>query len=438
MGYDPEAKMFLADRFVTGTCPLDGCGYDDARGDQCDKCGKLLNAVDLINPVSTVSKSTPVKKTSKHMFIKLNEIEQKLREYLEETLFKDKITSNNTKSIARNWLKKGLDARCITRDLKWGTDVPLEGYESKVFYVWFDAPIGYISITANFTDNWEKWWCDKSLPVENIEFMAKDNVPFHSIVFPCSLIGSGTSWNMVSSLCATEYLNYECGKFSKSRGVGVFGHHAQETGIAADLWRFYLLFIRPEDKDTEFNWNDFQLKINSDLLNNFGNFVNRPLNLLSKFWDGKLPAFSNLNEGDKKFVQNVNTELQSYIENFELCNIKNALRTVLKISSIGNGFLQEHQPWKIRKNDPVTAGRCVSLAVQLVALLVPLMEPFMPTTTADIQNQLGLDSSRKLSLPSIFRPILPAGHKIGVPKPLIKQISNETVELCREKYRGNN
>jgi methionyl-tRNA synthetase len=442
--YDPIADMFLADRFVEGTCPKPECGYEDARGDQCDGCGGLMNPVDLINPRSRVevngkkTGATPIEKMSKHQFIKLDEVSPDLEKWLENGIFKDEKTSKNTKAIARKWLKMGLQARCITRDLKWGTEIPLDDpeYKKKVFYVWFDAPIGYLSITASWTENWRQWWQNPE-NVEYFSFMAKDNVPFHSIVFPSTLLGTGKNWTQVTSLCATEYLNYENGKFSKSRNVGVFGNNAQDTGIDSDYWRFYLLFVRPEEKDSEFNWNDFQSKVNSDLLNNLGNFCNRPLNLVAKFWNGVIPEWEfGLESRDMKLVQDVDDELQTYIKHFELSSIREALRTVLRISALGNGYLQELQPWKIRKADDKRAGQIVSMSLQLVALIVVLIEPFMPETSKKIADQLGFEAGRQYILPEQFLPIIAGGHSIGKPMPLIQKITDEEVADFRVRYAG--
>ena len=246
-----------------------GCGYEDARGDQCDKCGQLLDAIDLVNPRCKFTGCKPIVKTSKHLYIDLTKLSPEIVAHYESV---KSDWSKNAQQITESWLKKGLEPRCITRDLKWGIKVPKEGYESKVFYVWFDAPIGYPSITANYTDEWRQWWFKNDKNVEYYQFMGKDNVPFHSIIFPSFLLGTKKPWKLVDNINGTEYLNYENGKFSKSRGVGVFGNQAKMTDIPSDVWRFYLLYVRPEVCDTEFQWADFQLKNNSELLNNLGNF----------------------------------------------------------------------------------------------------------------------------------------------------------------------
>lgn len=265
-----NCNRFLADRFVEGTCP--GCKYEDARGDQCDGCGHLVNATELIKPRCKVCSKTPVVKASTQFFLDLPKIEPDLRNWAASV---ESGWSTVARSVAKPWLRDGLKPRCITRDLKWGIPVPLDGYRDKVFYVWFDAPLGYVSITKRYTKDYEKWWKPDNANVNLYQFMAKDNVPFHAIMFPATLLAANQGHILVRNIMATEYLNYEDTKFSKSRGTGVFGTDARDTGIPADVWRFYLAYIRPESQDSNFNWVDLATKNNSELLNNFGNFVNR-------------------------------------------------------------------------------------------------------------------------------------------------------------------
>lgn len=268
--YCEHCTKFLADRFVEGVCPF--CAYADARGDQCDKCGKLINAVELKEPRCKTCSKTPVIKSSNHLFLDLPKLTPALETYLNSTMDSNYWT-NTAQVITKSWLKEGLRPRCITRDLKWGTPVPLEGFEGKVFYVWFDAPIGYISIAANYSDDWEKWF--KASNVDYYQFMAKDNVPFHSVIFPACLLGADNGFTLVKHMSGIEYLNYEDSKFSKSRGTGVFGDQAKDTQIDSDIFRFYLAYIRPESMDSTFSWDDMMTKNNSELLNNLGNFINR-------------------------------------------------------------------------------------------------------------------------------------------------------------------
>ncbi|XP_071825552.1 methionine--tRNA ligase, cytoplasmic-like [Apostichopus japonicus] len=430
-----DCDRFLADRFVEGTCPL--CNYDDARGDQCDKCGKLINATDLKNPRCKICNRTPVIKSSDHLFLDLPRLESRLQSFLDKSTTEGDWTSN-AKMITSSWIRDGLKPRCITRDLKWGTPVPLEPYTDKVFYVWFDAPIGYPSITANYTPDWEKWWKNPD-EVQLYQFMAKDNVPFHSVVFPCSLLGCGEKWTLVNHLIATEYLNYEDSKFSKSRGVGVFGNHAEQTGIPADIWRFYLLFIRPESQDSYFNWDDFVLKNNSELLNNLGNFINRGLMFLEKNFGGLVQELK-LEQLDCQLLAAVSQELKQYVSLLEKVRIKEALRHVLNISRLGNQHIQVTQPWVLVKGSPEEksrAGTVTSLCVNISCLLSVMLHPYMPDTSKTIQEQLNASADVNV-LTGDFVCYLEPGHKIGTPKPLFAKIEQAQADQLRNQYAGKN
>jgi methionyl-tRNA synthetase len=272
---EPKHQSFLADRFIEGECPI--CHYEDARGDQCDKCGSLLDPDKLIKPRCKVDGTTPVLKKTKHTYISLDKLQPAIEKFTKEAYAKGNWSSNGV-AITSSWLTEGLKPRAITRDLKWGTAVPAEipGYDKKVLYVWFDACIGYVSITATYTKEWEQWWKNPD-EVELYQFMGKDNVPFHSVIFPGSQIGTGEKWTMVNTISTTEYLTYEGGKFSKSRGTGVFGNQAKDTGIPADTFRYYLLSRRPESSDTDFDWKSLIDAHNNELKNNLGNLVNRIL-----------------------------------------------------------------------------------------------------------------------------------------------------------------
>nr|XP_002128793.1 methionine--tRNA ligase, cytoplasmic [Ciona intestinalis] len=430
--YCGRCERFLADRFVEGTCPL--CAFEDARGDQCDKCGKLINAVELKSPKCKMCSDTPAIRTSEHLFVDLSKLEPKLRRCLQES-FKGEGWSNNAKTITETWLRDGLKPRCITRDLKWGTPVPLEGFTDKVFYVWFDAPIGYLSITANYTDKWELWWKNPK-NVQLYNFMAKDNVPFHSVVFPSCLLGTDDEYTIVNHLNATEYLNYEEGKFSKSRGVGVFGDHASKTNIDSDIWRFYLLSMRPEGQDTHFSWSDFLLKNNSELLNNLGNFINRSLKFVSNAYGGVVPD-PVLNNTDLELLALVNRELKDYVTDMDKLKIRDNLRRILSISRLGNQYLQENQPWKLIKgsnDDKSRASTVTSIAANLSCLLCILIHPYMPQTSSIIQDQLNLRGG--YLIPDAITRMLPSGHKINKPSPLFRKLEEAEIEEYKAKYRG--
>uniref|UniRef100_T1JAR2 Methionine--tRNA ligase, cytoplasmic n=1 Tax=Strigamia maritima TaxID=126957 RepID=T1JAR2_STRMM len=406
---------FLADRFVEGTCPL--CGYEDARGDQCDACGKLINAIELKSPRCKLCLTQPVVKSSNHLFINLPQLEDKLQKWFEKAS-EAGIWTTNAKMIVNSWLKEGLKPRCITRDLKWGTPVPLEGFTDKVFYVWFDAPIGYFSITANYTSEWEKWWKNPK-QVQLYQFMAKDNVPFHGLIFPSTEIGADDNYTIVNHLIATEYLNYEDGKFSKSRGVGVFGDQAKDVGIPADIWRFYLLYTRPETQDSAFCWSDLMLKNNSELLNNLGNFINRCLTFLSNNFDGVIPEM-NLNEDDKLFLAFTTHQLNGYLDALERARLREAVRNILNISRRGNQLIQNNKPWVLIKGDADDkfAGR-----------------PYMPKMSRTIQEQLAAPVECNVLLTSIVC-YLPAGHKIGKPVPLFQKLEIQRIEELKKQFAG--
>lgn len=385
-----KCDRFLADRFVEGTCPYPGCGYEDARGDQCDGCGKLINAIELIKPTCKVCNASPVVRQSNQLFIDLPKIEPKLRAWIDTV---DANWSHNARVITKAWLKEGLKARCITRDLKWGIPVPLKGFESKVFYVWFDAPIGYVSITSRYTKEWRQWWQPKEeSKVELFQFMAKDNVPFHSVMFPSTLLGINKGHTLVSRIMATEYLNYEDGKFSKSRGIGVFGNDAQETGIEADVWRFYLAAARPEGQDSSFSWNDLAARNNSELLNNLGNFVNRALVFCEKNFESTVGKIS-LNADDLNLLALINREVKEYTISMEKTKFRDGIKHLLAVSRQGNIYMQTEQPWVLLKGtneQQARAGSVISLTCNIACLLATMLFPFMPSTARKLYLQLNV------------------------------------------------
>ncbi|XP_075908674.1 methionine--tRNA ligase, cytoplasmic [Petromyzon marinus] len=428
-----RCSRFLADRFVEGTCPL--CGYGDARGDQCDKCGRLINAVELKNPQCKICRDTPVVKSSEHLFLNLPKLEAPLQAWLEGAWAGGDWTAN-ARLITRCWVRDGLKPRCITRDLQWGTPVPLEGFTDKVFYVWFDAPIGYLSITANYTPHWERWWKNPD-EVTLYNFMAKDNVPFHSVVFPCSLIGADQNFTLVNSLIATEYLNYEDGKFSKSRGVGVFGDQARDTGIPADAWRFYLLHLRPESQDSTFSWADFLLTHNAELLNNLGNFVNRAGVFVVKFFEGRVPPME-LTADDARLLALVTRELHAYTRLLDKVRIRDALRCIFNISRHGNQYIQLHEPWKRVKGSESERSRAATVtavAVNVAALLSVMLGPFMPTVAGAIREQLLAPPDRDV-LTDSFACALPPGHAVGTVSPLFQKLEMAHMDELKKRFAG--
>ncbi|KAM7496223.1 hypothetical protein LguiA_020637 [Lonicera macranthoides] len=342
--YCDNCQRFLADRLVEGTCPTPDCNYDSARGDQCEKCGKLLNTIELKDPRCKVCQATPRTRETDHLFLELPLLKDQLEEYINKTSIAGS-WSQNAIQATYAWLKEGLKTRCITRDLKWGVPVPHEKYKDKVFYVWFDAPIGYVSITSCYTDDWEKWWKNPD-NVELYQFMGKDNVPFHTVMFPSALIGTGENWTLMKTISVTEYLNYEAGKFSKSKGVGVFGNDAKDTNIPAEVWRYYLLTNRPEVSDTLFTWVDLQAKLNTELLNNLGNFINRVLSFIAKpsgrGYGSIIPNApgAESHQLTKTLGEEIYKQVEKYVEAMEKVKLKQGLKIGMSISAEGNGYLQ--------------------------------------------------------------------------------------------------
>ena len=426
--YDEKAKMFLADRFIEGTCPF--CKSEGARADQCDKCGKLLNFEELINPKSKLTGAVPVKRSSRHLFIDLPGIEKELEKWI-DIASKEGEWSENSYKIAKGWLAEGLKKRCITRDLKWGVSVPLKGWENKVFYVWFDAPIGYISITANLRKDWRDWWQNPE-GVRLYQFMGKDNVPFHTVIFPSTLMGTKKKWTLLHHISTTEFLNFEAGKFSKSKGVGVFGNDAVESGIAADVWRYYLLTNRPEKMDTDFTWKDFGEKLNNELLANIGNLVNRTLVFCQREFEGKVPE-GKLNEQDKEFVASQNAKFAKVTQFLERVQLKDALHTAMEAGKDANGYFQKNEPWKTAKTDRERCAASIYVLLHQVKDLAIVLEPFVPFTSAAIFRQLNAkqekwDGIGKLSLKS--------GHQLGKPEILFRKIEDKELQKLAAKYSG--
>ena len=432
--YCESHQSFLADRFVEGTCPK--CQYDDARGDQCDKCGSLLDPFELINPHCKIDGATPVPRDTTHIFLRLDKSQPDIEKWFTKSSEEGAWPQNGI-SITKSWLDKGLEGRSITRDLKWGTPIPLDGYEKKVLYVWFDACIGYPSITANYTDEWEQWWRNPE-EVKLYQFMGKDNVPFHTVIFPGSQLGTGDKWTMLNHLSTTEYLNYENGKFSKSRGVGVFGDGAKETGIPASVWRYYLLANRPETGDTQFEWKSFIAANNSELLNNFGNFVNRVIKFINAKLDGAVPEFSPDYKGDDfdaaAVIADINETLSLYVADMEAVKLRSGLKRVMELSAKGNLLLQGRVDNANLTNSPERTRTVLGIAINLVYLLASLSSPYMPSTGASIAEQV---NAPLLTIPDSFNPqALSAGHKIGTAAYLFTRIDDKKEKEWREKYGG--
>lgn len=421
--YCPKCERFLADRFVSGVCPH--CGYEEARGDQCDKCGTLLDPVDLINPRCSVCGTTPIKKKTKHLYINLPKALPMLQEWI-KVASKDGFWAKNAVQITQSWIRDGLQERCITRDLKWGIPVPKPGYEDKVFYVWFDAPIGYISITASFFDDWERWWKDGE-NTELFQFIGKDNIPFHTVIFPSTLLATGDKWTMLHHMSSTEYLNYEGGKFSKSLGIGIFGNDVESIGLPADMWRFYIFYNRPEKGDFTFTWKDFQDKINKELIGNLCNLVNRTLTFISKFFSSRLT----FNGYDEDLLLTIKSEEEKITSLLDRAEEKDALREIFALSDIGNRAFQSFEPWKKKDEDPLSCKKFLYTLSLLVRDLGILITPYMPKTGEKILSFFKEDDKTWKDLGRLDGEIV-----LEKPELLFSKINDKDIEKWREKYNG--
>lgn len=381
--YCTSCGRFLADRFVRGNCP--GCNYDDARGDQCENCGKLLDPMELEEPRCLTCGKKPEPRSTKHLYIDLPGILPEYEKWMKEASVTGKWSSNAIK-MTEAWIRDGLQERAITRDLKWGIPVPKAGFENKVFYVWFDAPIGYISITKCLADScgidWKSWWQNPD-NVELFQFIGKDNIPFHTVIFPSTLIGSKKEWTKLHHMSSTEYLNYEKGKFSKSKGIGVFGNDAKESGIPADIWRFYIFYNRPEKSDSQFSWKDFQERMNSELIGNLGNLVNRTLTFIARYYDGVIPSAYTGTRTDiqdiSRMFEKARAETAQKVENhLEWANLRDAFRELFLLSSVANKAFQDGEPWKTRIEDPKKSAALMHDLCYLIRDITIMIHPYLP------------------------------------------------------------
>ncbi|KMQ41382.1 methionyl-tRNA synthetase [Trichophyton rubrum] len=430
---------FLADRFVEGECPR--CHYDDARGDQCDKCQHLLDPFDLINPRCKVDGATPIRRKTKHIFLLLDKLQPDIESWA-ATASEKGDWPKNSRVITGSWLKEGLQPRGITRDLNWGVPVPLDGFERKVLYVWFEACIGYPSITANYTSEWEKWWRSPE-EVQLYQFLGKDNVPFHAVIFPGCQLGTKDKWTMLHHLSTTEYLNYEGGKFSKSRGIGVFGNNAKETGVSSDVWRYYLLKNRPETGDTQFEWKSFIDSNNGELLAKLGNLVNRVVKLVAspKAYSSVIPEFT-VSEAFYPALEEVSSLLRQYINEMEGVHLRAGIVTAMKIAEAGNGLIQANKlDNSLIANEPERAAAVVGIVVNLIHLCSSVFCPYLPATSASILDQLNAPAGLIPSLNDIkdgWKPTaIKPGHRVGKAKYLFSNIDVKKADEWREMFGGS-
>ena len=423
--FDEEAKTFLADRYIKGECPH--CGNADAYGDQCEKCGKDLSPTELINPHSTISGSKPVLRTTKHWYLPLD----KAQPWLEKWILADHSDwRSNVVGQCKSWFDMGLKPRAVTRDLDWGIPVPVEGAEGKVMYVWFDAPIGYISNTRELLPNdWEKWW--KSQDTRLVHFIGKDNIVFHCIVFPAMLKAEG-SYILPDNVPANEFLNLEDDKISTSRNWAVWLHeYVEEFPGKQDVLRYVLTANAPETKDNNFTWKDFQARNNNELVAVYGNFVNRALVLTQKYFGGKVPPCGELTEQDKEIIaefRDVKAKVEELLEKFRF---RDAQKEAMNLARIGNKYLADSEPWKVFKTDPKRVETILNLSLQLVANLAIAFEPFLPFSSEKLRSMINMPDLKWDNLGQTD--LLAAGHELNKPELLFEKIEDEVVEAQIKK-----
>ncbi len=436
--YSIDDEMFLADRYITGTCPH--CGYDKARGDQCENCTKVLDPTDLINARSTISGSGNLEvRETKHLFIKLPALEEQLKKWLET---KEYTWPDVAYSIAQKWLKEGLQERCITRDLKWGFPVPKPGFEGKVFYVWFDAPIGYIGITKQWSDedsehrNWKDWWMDAP-NVKHVEFMGKDNVPFHTITFPAQLLGTQEKWTQVDFLKGMNYLTFNGGKFSKSEHRGVFASDAVAE-FPIDYWRYWLMANAPESSDSSFNFDSFAATVNKDLNDVLGNFINRVMKMTVNNFGPVVPTGGELTDEEKTLFTKMDELVSNYTKYLTELEFRKAFGVLREIWVEGNNYIARNEPWKVVKTDKDRAACILRTALNLIRVYALLSAPIMPQTA---EKMLALINVPADKLTWVTEPMaeclttLKPEHPLNQPELLFAKIPPERVEELAVKYK---
>ena len=422
--YDTEAQTFLADRYIVGTCPK--CGAERAYGDQCEACGSTLSPDELVDPHSAVSGSVPIKKSTTHWYLPLDQYEGFLREWILEG---HKEWKTNVYGQCKSWLDGGLQPRAVSRDLDWGIPVPVEGADGKVLYVWFDAPIGYISATKDLTPDWEKYW--KSEDTKMVHFIGKDNIVFHCIVFPSMLKAHG-GYILPENVPSNEFLNLEGDKISTSRNWAVWLHeYLDEFPGKEDVLRYVLCANAPETKDNDFTWKDFQSRNNSELVAVLGNFVNRALVLTQKYYDGVVPAAGELNEYDLQTIKEMSEVKSSLENNIEHYHFREALKDAMNFSRIGNKYLADSEPWKLIKTDPERVKTILNLALQITANTAIAIEPFMPFSAEKILRMLALDNFGWERMGATD--LVEAGHKIGKPELLFEKIEDDVIQKQLDK-----
>ncbi|HHV40262.1 MAG: methionine--tRNA ligase [Bacteroidales bacterium] len=427
--YDPGTGTFLADRYIVGTCPR--CDHDHAYGDQCEKCGSTLSAEELINPRSSLSGEVPEKKKTTHWYLPLDQYEPWLKTWILET---HKEWKPNVYGQCKSWLDNGLQPRAVSRDLDWGVPVPVEGADGKVLYVWFDAPIGYISNTIElFPDTWETWWKDEDTRL--VHFIGKDNIVFHCIVFPSMLKAHG-GYIVPDNVPANEFLNLEGDKISTSKNWAVWLHeYLEEFPGKEDVLRYTLCATMPETKDNDFTWKDFQARNNNELVAVLGNFVNRAVVLTHKYYDGKVPTCNTLTAYDKEIISHIPKTLQSLESHLEHFHFREALKDAMNLARLGNKYLADTEPWKAIKTDPERVKTILCISLQLCAALTIALDPFLPFTTKKLRNILNMPTPLPWADLSKEQ-LLATEHQLNEPTLLFEKIEDATVQAQVDKLRN--
>lgn len=425
--YDAEAETFLADRYITGTCPH--CGNEKAYGDQCEACGTSLSATDLINPKSTLSGAVPQLKETKHWYLPLNEYEDFMRQWILEG---HKEWKTNVYGQCKSWIEQGLQERAVTRDLDWGVKVPLPDAEGKVLYVWFDAPIGYISNTKELKpDDWEKWWKDSDTKL--VHFIGKDNIVFHCIIFPAMLKAAG-DYILPENVPANEFLNLEGDKISTSRNWAVWLHeYLKDFPGKQDVLKYVLCANAPETKDNDFTWKDFQTRNNSELVAIFGNFVNRTMVLTHKYFGGKVPVKGELTDYDKQTIEEISLYPEKIGRSIEQYRFREALNELMNLARTGNKYLTENEPWKTIKTDEARTATVLNISLQICANLAIFASPFMPMTAEKLAKMLNMQPVAWFEAGNVD--LLSESTDINTPELLFEQIDDKTIALQIEKLQ---
>lgn len=427
--YSPEEDMFLPDRYVVGECPK--CGYEEASGDQCESCTTVLDPTKLINPKSTVTGGDIEIRNSKHLFLRLDKLSPRLKKWVS----KQKTWRSQVKAIANGWIKEGLKERCITRDLEHGVTVPIEGFKDKKIYVWFEAPIGYVSSTKEAApERWEEFWKNGDTRIHH--FLGKDNIPFHTILWPAIIMADGDNLNLPYQVAGYQYLNFEGGKFSKSKGRGVFCEKLPGTGMDPDIMRYYLTSVIPETSDSEFKWRDFQSKVNGELIGNLGNFVNRSLSFINSKLGGEIerPRDSDLTPRDKKLQTTMKKSIGKIGDYLEKAEIRKAFSEVFALSTEGNKYFEDCKPWVDVKSNKERATHVLYQCANLCRALAVVSSPFIPGAAQGIWNQLNLKG--KADAPGNWEnaaeAAIPERHKVNKPSILFNKLEGEYLEKLRE------